>query len=280
MTNMFGSADLGVTDLFGQFSFLQGRGFRTHLRPHVHDFYVFGVVDSGEVCLTLGDRSWIAGPGAVIALPPYVVHTEIATTSSGWSFTYLYPTEPVVRQALRVIGPGGGEALSFDRPVFDDAVIAAAIRQVHRRLQLGESAARSCEAVAHLCQALRDRHCRRPITPRRVPSGIEQARSLIARGGPRSVTVRELASVAGLSPYHFSRVFHEIVGLPPHKYFEQARVARAHTWILRGKSLSDVTFELGYADQAHLTRQFQRGSMTTPGQYALMVRRAYRAHRD
>src|SRR5262245_29922471 len=120
MTKIFRSADVGVTDLFGRFSFLQGHDFRISLPPHVHAFYVLGVVDSGELCLTTGDQSWIAGPGAVLLLPPYTVHTEVATNSSGWSFTYLYPTESVVRQALGLTIRGGGPALSFDRPVIDD----------------------------------------------------------------------------------------------------------------------------------------------------------------
>jgi AraC-like DNA-binding protein len=82
-----------------------------------------------------------------------------------------------------------------------------------------------------------------------------------------------------MSTFHLTRVFHDTVGLPPYSYFGQVRIAQAHELIMRGASLSAVAYELGYTDQAHLTRHFQRASFATPGQFAALARAAYKPHR-
>jgi AraC-like DNA-binding protein len=272
-------ADLGRTDLFGGFAFLRGTQFTTQLQPHVHAAYVLGVVEDGEVSITVGDESWVAGPGAVLALPPYVVHTELATSPNGWSFTYLYPTESVVRTALRETTAANGRLLNFRSPVLDDDALAASIRTVHGLLVESRSAARSRNAIAELCRHLRERHAVRPQQREsRATTGVETARAHITHAPPHRVKLGDLANGAGLSSYYFIRAFHNAVGLPPYSYFAQVRVAQAHDLIIRGHPLSAVAYELGYTDQAHLTRHFRRASFTTPGHLAALARRGHRAH--
>jgi AraC-like DNA-binding protein len=277
MKSAIGSAHLTRTDLFGGFAVLQGTKFNTHLKPHVHAAYVLGVVDDGEVRITVGDQTWIAGAGAVIALPPYVVHTELATTSDGWSFTYLYPTEATVRTVLRLAPDVANPALRFLRPVIDDSKLAAAIKHAHALIVAGHSAAQSRAVLAELCRSARERHCTE--REQRIHPGVRAARALITHGTPRSIALGDLAHAARMSTFHLTRVFHDTVGLPPYSYFGQVRIAQAHELIMRGASLSAVAYELGYTDQAHLTRHFQRASFATPGQFAALARAAYKPHR-
>ena len=45
------------------------------------------------------------------------------------------------------------------------------------------------------------------------------------------------------------------------------RLEAARERILAGQPLADVAAEVGFYDQAHLTRRFRRFLGTTPGQY-------------
>ena len=83
-----------------------------------------------------------------------------------------------------------------------------------------------------------------------------------------NVPLAELSGLAALSPYHLLRVFKEEVGLPPHAYQTQVRVARARDLILRGWPVSRVAQETGFSDQSHLTRHFKRLVGVPPGSYA------------
>jgi AraC family transcriptional regulator len=82
------------------------------------------------------------------------------------------------------------------------------------------------------------------------------------------LTLTEVAGVACLSPYHFSRSFKQAVGVGPRRYILQRRVARAKTLLRRtNQPLSWVAQEAGFADQSHLTAEFRRQIGVTPGQF-------------
>jgi AraC family transcriptional regulator len=84
-----------------------------------------------------------------------------------------------------------------------------------------------------------------------------------------SMTLAELAGVAGLTLHHFAREFRKAVGTPPHEYVTARRVDRAKQMLrFGGTSLADVALANGFSDQAHFTRVFRKRVGTTPGAYA------------
>jgi AraC-like DNA-binding protein len=271
-------AILTWTDAFGGFESLTGRSFNTQLPAHVHPSYVIGLVNAGAVCVTRAHESFVAASGDVIALAPYDVHTEIAIGGEGWSFTYLYPTEINVCTALRVArAPDASHAaLRFAQPVLRDERVQRTLEIAHQLIALRASRrivemalATLFELLAGMCPA--DSQSEKPARYRR---GVETVRSIILSRSAGTHTLAQLADIAGMSIYHFDRVFRNEVGISPGGFFQRVRVARAYGMILRGHQLSDVWYNLGYADQAHMTRHFHAASALTPGQYASIVKAA------
>ena len=72
----------------------------------------------------------------------------------------------------------------------------------------------------------------------------------------------------GAHPTHLVRAFRREVGIPPHRYLTGRRLDRARHLLLAGHRPSDVAVEVGFHDQAHLTRHFKRTLGVTPGAYA------------
>jgi AraC-like DNA-binding protein len=265
-----GGATLHKTRAFGGLRCLDGYKFETRLPPHVHATYVLGLIEAGSVCITSNGRSYVATPGSVVALSPFTVHTELPLDSRGWSFRYLYPSEAIVREALGLPNEVTGAALHFGSPVLADPVLAQWIARVHALLSNDASSSAVEAAFAQMVRLAQARHASPSAALH--SRGIQAVRNMLTCGPVPNVTIDELADVAGLSRFHFARVFRSEIGLPPYKFYERTRIAFAHELLQDGHDVSAVAYRLGFADQSHLTRHFSAGSFTTPGRLANTAR--------
>lgn len=97
---------------------------------------------------------------------------------------------------------------------------------------------------------------------------LERARAYLKERFRESISLSELAAVAGLSRFHLLAAFKKRFGLPPHAYQIHARIAHARVLLQRGVAPAETALYVGFADQSHLTRHFKRILGVTPGQYA------------
>jgi AraC-like DNA-binding protein len=76
-----------------------------------------------------------------------------------------------------------------------------------------------------------------------------------------------LSAVAGLSSFELVRRFREQLGLTPHAFQTNLRIARARALLRAGEPIARVAAACGFADQPHLTRTFKRAVGVTPGRF-------------
>lgn len=85
---------------------------------------------------------------------------------------------------------------------------------------------------------------------------------------PAKLSIEELAATAGMSASCFTRLFKQRTGLTPCNYVIRQRIEKAKQLILEKRlDLSEIGAEVGFADQAHLTRHFKRLTGMTPAQF-------------
>ncbi|MFM0291393.1 helix-turn-helix domain-containing protein [Paraburkholderia megapolitana] len=91
----------------------------------------------------------------------------------------------------------------------------------------------------------------------------------------QSITLGELAGVAGLSEFHFARMFRTSFGLPPHAWVAQQRLERART-LLRTTALPlvQVAAACGYANASHFSHRFREAFGVAPVVFRQAVRAA------
>ena len=99
-----------------------------------------------------------------------------------------------------------------------------------------------------------------------APWQERRAREFLRASIKRGVALKEVARECGLSVAHFSNAFRRTLGVAPHKWLIEQRVALSKEKLRDGRSsLSDVAAECGFSDQSHLARHFQRIVGVTPG---------------
>lgn len=84
----------------------------------------------------------------------------------------------------------------------------------------------------------------------------------------QDIGVDDLAGAACISPFHFSRMFHARMGMPPSRYLSSRRLERAKSLLAReGTTISDVALACCFSSQANFTRAFRRATGVTPGAF-------------
>ena len=92
---------------------------------------------------------------------------------------------------------------------------------------------------------------------------VSRAREAIAAEDPGGLF--PLADLLGVSPYRLSRAFPRELGVSLTRYRNRVRVGRALDRLEAGeRGLAAVAADLGFADQAHLTRTVREHAGTTP----------------
>ena len=250
--------------------------YRAHIvhhrfAPHFHDGYGLGVIEAGQERFDYRGREHLAPAGAIVLMQPGELHTGGAASPQGWRYRMMYLDEVVLSAHL-----GGEPTWQFDSAVWQgDTQRAAAMAHALAALWHAEGGPAADAALASVLALLAPLAAGQRAEPSAVPA--------VARPFPavvdalhadltREWRLNELATLAGLSPFHFQRAFKAAYGISPHQWRMALRVAEAKRLLARGKPSAEVAATVGLVDQAHLTRRFAGMYGVTPARYQRQVR--------
>lgn len=84
------------------------------------------------------------------------------------------------------------------------------------------------------------------------------------------IKLADLARLLDMSPFHFSRLFKQSIGLSPHQYLIQQRVERAKQLLTQSDRLIvDIALACGFNSHSHLSKQFRQMTGITPKLYRI-----------
>src|SRR5262249_28695243 len=101
---------------------------------------------------------------------------------------------------------------------------------------------------------------------------LVRARDFLTESYDASVLLEEAARQAGMSPFHFLRVFSRTFDETPRAYVRRLRLERAMERLARGASVTDVCFEVGYASLGSFSTLFAKRLGLSPSAWQRTVR--------
>lgn len=221
-----------------------------HVHPR-HDELI--VVLGGELHVCIGGHSLAALPGQVLHYPAGESHIEQAAGELKLETLFVGFRAPA-RLAL--------PRLSTDR----DGHVANAVRWMIRLTASGSRADAAVaedllRAIFHEIGSGRNGGAGEDELLRRVQSFIEYNLA-------SPLTLQDLADQAGLSMFHFARLFRRIAGQSPVAYVRAARVRAAKVLLdATNLPLRAIAPLVGFPDQSHFSRSFRRVTGQSPGGY-------------
>ncbi|MFD2206453.1 helix-turn-helix transcriptional regulator [Kiloniella antarctica] len=210
-------------------------------------------------------------PGAVCVMP--------AGVESEWSieapfqFMHLYfDRNEFDRQIAESYDVDPALVELHDLTFISDPVIERLCRDVIIPLDWQNHADKMSLSLAGqlLVQHLLRNYTNRELSPSPSRGGIapfvlKRVRDFIETSLDRGITVGELAGIAELSPFHFTRMFQQSVGVSPHQYVLGRRIEKAKDLLGENEfSLTEVAQICGFSSQSHLTTRFRCTTGMTP----------------
>jgi len=111
----------------------------------------------------------------------------------------------------------------------------------------------------------------RVAEPERIhlpPAKLNRVIAFVEARLHEEVSLKDMADVAGLSPFHFSRMFKLATGETPYHFLGSRRLERARRLLAEGNMpLAELALACGFASQSHFTAAFTKAMGTSPGKF-------------
>ncbi|RZI75350.1 MAG: AraC family transcriptional regulator [Pseudomonas sp.] len=239
--------------------------------PHWHDSYLVGITEQGLQQFNCRRQQHNSTPGKVFLLEPGDIHDGTAPEAGGFTYRTLYLDPRWLDRELRAQfeeAPDNAQ-LSFAATLADDPRLAIATADAFEAMHHDELRIVRQTALDHLLANLTSHlRWRTLIDPDpRLPLVAQRARDYLHSHLQQDIGLDDLAQVTGVDRFRLSRAFKAAFGLAPHAYLIQLRLTRARHLLARGEAPVSVAAALGFADQSHLGRWFQRAYRMTPADY-------------
>jgi AraC-like DNA-binding protein len=238
--------------------------FADHAYPlHAHDTWTLFLVDDGAIRYELDGEEHGALPSMVSILPPHVAHDGRPARDGGYRKRVLYLETSLLGEHL--IGR------AVDAPVLADATLRPCLDALHAALVHPDDALEAETRLHAVAERIRGAFGEAPPSdagPRHDRELAEELRAVLDRDLFGTPSIAAAAREIGAGATTAARAFRRTFGLPPHAYVLGRRLEAARGRILDGVPLADVAAEVGFVDQAHLSRRFKAFLGTTPGSFA------------
>jgi AraC family transcriptional regulator len=233
--------------------FLQGLHFRATTQQHLVWFQ-----SPVQIECRMADRTlWHEAPAGSLAICPAGME---CAADAGQNVDAIIVAINPARFALAAAEDSTPEAqlierlCGHDEPLLDLArILVAESADDYREGSLFWS-----EVASNFIDGLIARHTSECTTRARGTLGkdvLKRLKDYVFAHIDEPIEVSALASIAGRSQFHFSRVFARSVGMTPHRYVVHLRLQRAIELVREGQSsFAEIAARTGFADQSHLSR--------------------------
>jgi len=231
------------------------------------DRCLFQYTLSGRGAIELPEGRFDLGPGrAFLVSIPGDHRYYLPSDSERWELMYVMLAGVGLRRTWDELAVRLGPAPAFH----PESGVIRALRDLYRKAadrSINDAYQASALAYAFLME-LHRAAARPDPADRETPHGIRQALEFLHARYNEPIGLDDLAAAAGMSRYHFARLFRRSVGTTPLKYLTKLRIERASA-LLRttGWTLDRIAREVGYANGHYFGKAFKHVTGMTPGEF-------------
>lgn len=233
------------------------------LKRNSYDSFLIMLVTDGSCTVTLNERTASAQKGEIIFLDCYSPHQYGSQT--GWEGFWLHFDGPMAREYFEEIFRLSGSVIKPENPHPIEQSLSAIYNMFRNNRRLLEPVI-SQEIVSILTRLLL--FLTEKETTARSQLSLSESIAYINEHFAEEISLPDLASRAGLSPYYFTRLFSRETGMTPHQYIIATRINSAK-FLLKTTDLSvkQIGFSSGFQSESSFCTTFKKWVRLTPNNY-------------
>lgn len=105
---------------------------------------------------------------------------------------------------------------------------------------------------------------------------IERVILLMHDNLDRRMKLDDLGRAAYISPFHFNRIFHSVVGIPPGHFLSALRIQAAKRLLVQSeKKVIDICYDVGFTSPGTFSRRFRDYVGLSPNHLRFLARRLF-----
>lgn len=225
--------------------FVLSENIDKHFDSHNHvSHYVISVVLQGTVTVCLENKEVICYRGDVFIVPPYAVHS-VCQGRDARLLSMCIGTAFVEKSDLET-------AEGVFRELLGDAVTQGIFGR---------------EEGEKLLTSVRMVYCLRDNGRKEMDADIKILADKITGHPEQELSIETLAADIFVSKYYLIRKFRNSVGMTPHQFCIQNRIRKSQGLLDGEKTISRIATEMGFYDQSHFDRAFQKIVGISPSEY-------------
>lgn len=244
-------------------------GVSRSMPRHVHSVLSASVTVSGYRIHETRQAKHTVQPGSILVVNVGEMHSSLSGGAKSSTLAIRLLSQFLTKVVYEITGRHDG-ILPLREPVIQDPQLARQMLELQSVLETASFRLEKEERILEVFYHLYSRHSSESVCEFRQgheKMPISRACEYLQDCTEENVSLETLSAIAGLSPFHFSRVFTKEMGVPPHTYQLQVRLQKATDLLANGCSVTDVAFATGFCDQSHLQKVFKKKYGITPGQY-------------
>lgn len=240
-------------------------------RPRHDDNLLLYCVD-GRGKLEIEGSTSTVGPGDLVLLPQGLAHAYTADEERPWTLYWVHFQGVSTRIFLEYLGYREG------RPLVHTGVSPALLGAFNTLLAVRKTGY-SSSAFVNAANQLRHLFTQFAMETRRQQAGdptaldLDAIQAFMQDNIDQAIDLEDLAAVAHLSKFHFSKRYKSLTGYSPIKHFLHMKIEYACQLLdATEMSVKAIAAKLGYNDPLYFSRLFSRTMGMSPRDYRSSVR--------
>jgi AraC-like DNA-binding protein/mannose-6-phosphate isomerase-like protein (cupin superfamily) len=231
---------------------------------HFHDHFVIELVLSGTDHFYCNGNNYMAETNQLVLINPGEVHTGSTLTDIPLRYFSFYPDAAVFREMAEVLAITIPHDFIFQLTLQHQSVISEKLKQLYHSFVSGAELLQLQQVFYDCMYALLMQDKKDTAGTIKKDPRIGLVIDFIHTNFTASISLKEMAALISLNPFHFLRLFKKNTGVSPHEYLLIVRTGYAQRLLRKGYKVEEAALEAGFYDTSHFNRSLRKIAGTSP----------------